>query len=119
MYDLPEGTTLEFLKGQELELLCFGPYTVTLHFDGGVQLQIEGSFTHATTEHHTSPEVSHFPLSSSQLMRLLRQQVSEVRAKQNGTLTLEFGNGDTLVIDGNVGPFESYNLNYPNGLLVV
>jgi hypothetical protein len=42
----PQGTTFEFLRDRELELLCFGPYTVTLHFDGGIQIQIEGSFTH-------------------------------------------------------------------------
>jgi Family of unknown function (DUF6188) len=119
MYDLPKGTTFEFLRDRELELLCFGPYTVTLHFGGGIQLQIEGSFTHITMQHGVAPEASHFPLSESQLMRLLLQRVTQVAAKQNGTLTLRFGNGDTLVIDGNIGPYESYNVNHPDGLLVV
>ena len=119
MYDLPKGTTFEFLKDRQLELLCFGPYTVTLHFGGGIQIQIEGSFTHSITEHRAKPETSQFPLSGSQLMRLLLQRVTQVSVKRNGTLTLVFGNGDTLVIDGNVGPYESYNVNHPDGLLVV
>src|SRR5216684_9128775 len=119
MYDLPKGTTFEFLRDRELELLCFGPYTVTLHFEGGVQIQIEGSLTHFMTEHRATPTASHFPLSESQLMRLLLQRVTQVGVKRNGTLTLGFGNGDTLVIDGNVGPYESYNVNHPDGLLVV
>jgi uncharacterized protein DUF6188 len=119
MYDLPKGTTFEFLKDRELELLCYGPYMVTLHFGGGIQLQIEGSFTHSITGHPTMPEASHFPLSGSRLMRLLLQPVTQVAVKRNGTLTLGFGNGDTLVIDGNVGPYESYNVNHPNGLVVI
>ena len=119
MYDLPKGTTFEFLRNQELELLCFGPYAVTLHFGGGIQIQIEGSFAHTITEHRATPEASHFPLSESQLMRLLLQRVTQVTVKRNGTLTLGFGNGDALVIDGNVGPYESYNVSHPHGLLVV
>ena len=119
MYDLPQGITFEFLRGRELELLCFGPYTVTLHFGGGIQMQIEASFTHIIVEHRAKPLASHFPLSDSQLMRLLMQRITQVSVKRNGTLTLGFGNGDTLVIDGNVGPYESYNVNHPDGLLVV
>ena len=46
MYDLPKGFTLDFLKNREVELVCFGPYTLTLHFGGLVQIQIEGSFEH-------------------------------------------------------------------------
>jgi len=119
MYNLPKGENFEFLRDRELELLCFGPYAVTLHFDGGIQIQIEGSFAHIITEHRATLKASHFPLSESQLMRLLLQRVSQVAVKRNGTLTLGFGNGDTLVIDGNVGPYESYNINHPDGLLVV
>src|SRR6266536_4807018 len=119
MYDLPKGTNFEFLKDQELELVCFGPYAVTLHFAGDIQIQIEGSFTHLVKEHRATPEGSHFPLSESRLMRLLQQRVTNVVVKRNGTLTLGFRNGDKLVIDGNVGPYESYNVSHPDGLLVV
>ena len=119
MYDLPKGTTFEFLKDRELELLCFSPYTLTLHFGKGIQIQVEGSFTHIIPEHCVAPSASHFPLSESQLMRLLLQRVTQVKVKRNGTLTLGFGNGDTIVIDGNVGPYESYNVHHPDGLLVV
>ncbi len=84
-----------------------------------IQIQIEGSFTHTIIEHGATPEASHFPLSQSHLMRLLLHRVTRVTVKRNGTLTLGFGNGDTLVIDGNVGPYESYNVNHPDGLLVV
>lgn len=119
MYDLPKGTTFEFLRDREVELLCFGAYALTLHFEGDIQLQIEASFTYVTAAQYTAPEPSRFPLSESQLMRLLLQRVTRVAVRRNGTLTLGFGNGDTLKIDGNVGPYESYNVNHPDGLLVV
>lgn len=117
MYDLPKGFSFEFLIERELELLCFGPYAVTLHFAGGIQLQIEGTFTHNTDDQRAG--AVHFPLSETRLVRLLMQPVTQVEAKRTGALTLRFGNGDTLVIDGNVGPYESYNVNHPDGLLVV
>jgi hypothetical protein len=47
------------------------------------------------------------------------QPVRTVKSKQNGTLMLGFGNGDTLIIDGNIGPYESYNLDRPNAAMVV
>jgi len=120
MYDLPEGTRLDFLKDRELELLCFGPYAVTLHFEENVQIQIEGSFEHKTTEQGRKTVTSSFPISESKLMRLLTQRVMQVAARRDGTLTLGFGNGDTLVIEGNVGPYESYNIRCPGrGPIVV
>jgi len=119
MYDLPKGTNFEFFRDRELELLCFSPYAVTLHFTGGIQIQIEGPFTHIVAEQRAMPEASRFPLEDSQLMRLLLQQVTQVTVKRNGTLTLKVGSGDRLVIDGNVGPYEAYNINYPGGLVVV
>jgi hypothetical protein len=121
MYDLPKGFSFGFLKDQELELLCFGPYTVTLHFTQGIQIQIEGSFRHIFGGHGAHDvALSHFPLLDSKLMRLLAQRVAQAKAKRDGTLTLHFENGDSLVIDGNVAPYESYHVNVPGrGLLVV
>lgn len=113
MYDLPKGITFDFLRNQALELLCFGPYTVTLHFGEGIRIQIEESFKHVIGEPDTRPVTSTFPISSSRLMRLLMQRVSKVSAKHDAKLTLSFANGDQLVIQGNTGPHESYNLALP------
>ena len=119
MYDLPKGITFDFLRNQDLELLCFSPYTVTLHFGEGIKLQIEGSFTHVIVEPDTKPVISTFPISSSRLMRLLLQRVSKVSVKHHGTLTLSFANGDQLVIQGNTGPYESYDIALPGRELIV
>lgn len=111
MYDLPKGFNFGFLRDRELELLCFGPYAVTLHFSGDVRMQIEGPFRHLAGERQAEPV--HFPLSESKLMRLLTQRVIAVKAKPNGTLALSFGNGDSLIIEGNTGPYEAYSVSRP------
>ena len=119
MYDLPKEITFDFLRDQELELLSFGPYTVTLYFGDGAHIQIEGPFEHMVAEQGTEPVTSTFPLSNSRLMRLLMERVTKVSAKHDGTLTLSFGNGDRLVIQGNIGPYESYNVTRPGHPLLV
>jgi Family of unknown function (DUF6188) len=119
MYDLPKGITLEFLKDRELAMLCFGPYTLTLHFDDETQIQIEGSFEHRVAENGVKSTKSAFATSDSRLMRLLLQRVTLVAVKRDGTLRIGFANGDRLVIEGNVGPYESYNINHPGSRLIV
>jgi len=118
MYDLPKKMSFEFLEGRELELICFGPYAVTLHFGDHIQIQIEGAFEHAG-KHKADGELYSFPIHGSHLMRLLTQQVTAADAKRDGTLAIEFSNGDRLTIQGNVSPYESYNVRYPGGVVVV
>ena len=97
-------------------MLCFGPYTVTLHFDGQAQLQIEGEFSHITGKNQSHYR---FPIAKSSLMGLLRKTVSTVKLKKNGGLSLKFSNGDVLMIEGNMGPYEAYNLQYEGKCFVV
>jgi hypothetical protein len=44
MYDLPKEAAFGFVRNQKVNPLCFGPYTVTLHFGEGIRLQIEVPF---------------------------------------------------------------------------
>jgi hypothetical protein len=118
MYDLPDHKCFDVLRGRQVELLCFAPYAVTLHFGEGIHLQIEGAFEHSIAGHARPTKMS-LPLSSSQLMRLLAQPVVEVGAERNSTLRLRFANDDVLKIYGNVGPYESYQLQVPGRDLVV
>lgn len=118
MYDLPQNVSLDFLVGRELELVCFGAYVVTLHFSGGPQIQIEGGFEHGSAADREIVRGA-FPLSESQLMRLITHRVTTIEARPNGTLTLVFSNDDRLTIDGNVGPYESYQVSAPDRELLV
>jgi hypothetical protein len=119
MYDLPKGTTLKFLKQRQVELLCFGPYSVTLHFDEGIRIQVESAFRHIVAADDGKAAKSSFPLSYSRLMRLLGERVSKVETERDGTLSLTFSNQDMLIIDGNSGPYEAYQVRYGDREIVV
>jgi hypothetical protein len=119
MYDLPKGTHFDFLKDREVELACFSAYSMTLHFGDRIQIQIEGPFRHVVHGDEISAKASSFPIAETKLMRLLTERVTKVVTKRDGTLTLGFSNGDALVIDGNVGPYEAYSIQHPGGVVVV
>ncbi|HZT87870.1 MAG TPA: DUF6188 family protein [Stellaceae bacterium] len=117
MYDLPKDVDLNFLKGRQLELLCFAPYSLTLHFERGTRIQIEGSFKHSVDGKAGSSKT--FPLASTHLTRLLSQTIVKVSVKPDGGLSLAFSNGDLFAIEGNVGPYESYQVQAPDRDLIV
>ncbi|HTT81261.1 MAG TPA: hypothetical protein VMF86_16440 [Stellaceae bacterium] len=72
----------DFLKGQELALLCFGPYMLCFHFDGGTTLQIEAEFSHTTFADDKNTRKYTFPISASSLTRLLMKKVESVQLKK-------------------------------------
>jgi hypothetical protein len=114
MYDLD----FDFLKGQELLLLCFGPYTLTLHFDPGTQIQIEGELWHI--DHDKNKKTKYrFPITASHLTRLLLQKIQTIETDASGKLTLHFSNDDLLIVEGRIGPYEAYSLTHQGKLWVI
>jgi hypothetical protein len=52
-------------------------------------------------------------------MRLVTHYLESFEAQPDGTLCLEFSNGDTLIIKGDNGPYESYQIQHPGGRIIV
>ena len=52
-------------------------------------------------------------------MRLVTHYLENFEAQPDGTLCLEFSNGDTLIIKGDNGPYESYQIQDPGGRIIV
>ena len=52
-------------------------------------------------------------------MGLLMQKIKNVETKKNGQLTLHFSNNESLIIEGNTGPYESYNVQHHGRYIVV
>jgi hypothetical protein len=119
MYKPPKSTDLDFLCKKELQMLCFAEYSVYLHFGEGIIITIEGSFEHALAKRGKRPEEYSFPIEASKLMRLVAQRVEHLDARSDGTLRLEFSNGDTLTIRGANGPYEAYQIQHAGGRIVV
>jgi uncharacterized protein DUF6188 len=101
---------LSFLKGRELEMICFSAYSLYLHFPNEIIITIEGPFQHQSTTDTTPAAFRNFPLRDSNLISLLTHRVDDAHRKKDGSLQLEFSNGNTIVIAGQAGPYESYNV---------
>jgi hypothetical protein len=111
MYGLPKNFDLTTLKGRHLELICFAAYSVYLHFENHLLITVVGAFRHIMAGEVVG-DPGRFPLSESRLMRLLTHEVKEIQGQTDGTLHLTFSNGDTLVIFGDNGPYESYHIKH-------
>jgi hypothetical protein len=81
MFNLPENADLSFLQNKELELICFAAYQVNLHFAEGVSITIFGSFQHLVAGRNISANYKDFPIQSSELMRLVMNQIQEIKPK--------------------------------------
>jgi len=119
MHGLSKEVNLTFLKAKQLELICFAAYSIYLHFDDKIIITIEGAFQHSIQGNKTQSLKCTFPLVGSNLMRLLTQKVKEVRNQSDGTLELDFSNGDVLIIYGDNGPYEAYHIKHGEHVITV
>jgi hypothetical protein len=110
---------LSFLKDKQLEMLCFAAYSLHVHLGDGIIITVEGSFEHILGKGKKRSQYYSFPIESSQLMRLVSHYIHGVNVEDDQTLHLEFSNGDKLVIKGDNGPYESYQIRHKGGQIVV
>jgi hypothetical protein len=110
MYCLPENFDPAFLQGREVESVCFTAYQVNIYFDGKIWVQIEGCYKlfHGETLLESASE---FPLSESALIQLIGAKIIGVTfTAKSGDIEFTLESGHRLLIDGGVGPYESYKL---------
>jgi hypothetical protein len=108
MRTLGKKSKLSFLIGRELEMLCFAPYALYLHFGEHILVTIEGEFEHAS-ENRGVRKYS-FPIAGSDLQRLIAVRVRDVDVLPIGGLRLNFANGDDLVVAAKDSPYEAYRI---------
>jgi hypothetical protein len=105
-----DAVDFSFLKGKELEMICFAAYSLYLHFANEIIITIEGPFQHQSKADTSPAAFNDFPLRDSNLISLLNHTVDDVHREKDGTLRLEFSNHNKVVIAGQIGPYESYNI---------
>jgi len=111
MYKLSKNTNLNFLNEQQLEMLCFAAYSLYLHFSDDIIITVEGSFEHIVGSGRKRAQHS-FPIGASELTRLLSSRVKSVSVTSDTSLQLKFSNGDGLILKGDSGPYESYQIQH-------
>jgi hypothetical protein len=110
----PPDDALRKLSNQVLEIVCFAQYTMALHFDRSCHLQILAPFRHASASQLSDAPSSGFPLSNSSLMRCVGSAVRKAVCDADGALSIDFTNGDALIVDVNESPYETYTLTIDN-----
>ena len=112
-------TDIGLLRGRQLEMLCFAPYSLYLHFGDKIILTIEGRFHHRIKGEPQSDREYSFPIQETDLVRLLGERITGVKTVAKACLRLTFAHGDELVIEGGEGPYESYQLQHDGERIVV
>ena len=108
MYGLPNHTDLSFLRGRELQQVCFGRWQVILHFDGAVSISIESLY-----------EIDAQPADRLKMLELIEARVLEASAAGHGAIKIRFADGRTLQILDSKQEFESYRISAPGINIIV
>ena len=107
---------LSFLRGQEVEMVCFAIYSIYLHLSNNVIITIESPLRHYCAGESGEGRIDDFPLSESKLMRLLSCKVTEFQIENNVSLVLFFSNGDKVIIIPRKG-YESYHIKHDGDVM--
>ena len=119
MYGLPEDFDASSWVGKSLELVCFAKYTVSFHFSGNLRVTVESNFSYQKSGTYSTPKPVHLPVVQSPLMELIGHNISGVANEGDGTLRIEFDNGEILRCYDPPGPYESYNIEDAGKLTIV
>jgi hypothetical protein len=109
LYTFPLNFSAGFLKGKQVEMLCFATCSFYIHFGDKIIITVEGSFQHYKLAEFSCEDLKP-PLVESKLMRLVGVDVLEVEIIEESSLFFTFSNGDALLLKGDNGPYESFHL---------
>jgi hypothetical protein len=107
MYGLSATFDASVFVGKELIEVCFSVNTISFSFERDVLITVMGSFIHRDKQ-STSVNKQSVPVSTSSLMNLAGKKVQIAEARQDGTLTLHFENGHSLILLDDSQAYEAY-----------
>lgn len=121
MYGLKADVDLSFFMERELTQIAVASYNLHFHFLGPMpsDLSVAQSVVSLTVqsrvEHSSKGNVNEWdgdeniPISAASLLGLVGASVVSVKGDLDGTLTLEFSNGDLVKVFDNEG-YEAYQI---------
>ena len=121
MYGLPKDFDGNRLVGRFLEQICYGVAQIQLRFDEALTVAVESSFLY---QDPAAPQPKRIdipgePAIQSDLLHLLHHTIVKAYGDDKGTLTMEFDTGHILQCLEHEGPYESYQINFGNQLIIV
>ncbi len=117
MYGLPTGFNATKFVGRTLDEVAFTVNSICFSFDEEVAITVESSLEHCDPDgrvYRATP-----PVSDSCLMRLVGAVVRSADASTDGTLILQFGDGQTLTCYDDLVAYECYHIWFGNEQIIV
>ncbi len=114
----PAEGELNFLLGLPLFQVCMGANEVILNFDDDVSITVEATISFRDTSGNETT-YSNLPSAAPALVKLLSSNIDWLSMEGNGTLSLRFVTGSTLVIHNDSEMFESYHVKRAGEVYVV
>ena len=111
MYQIPQETNLEILKGAHVQAVSYSINTIDIFFDGKGSISIEGAFSYTTADAvYTCDKL--FPSKEYGLLNLLEKNVLNVQISDSRKdLTVVFSDESKLVLKGSK-QYESYKIKF-------
>jgi hypothetical protein len=121
MYPLPDDFDGAMFLSQRLDSIAFAEYQVSLYFEGDTILQISGTYAlklDGEVKEKCSPGTD--GVGPTYLPRLVGDIVCELLFdRSTGDLVLAFKKGGNLVVEGDAGPYEAYQILFDGREVVV
>ena len=118
MYKLPRGLNLEELVGQEVNMICVGPYDAQIKFEKGVTIQSLFKLS-GEVEGKKSVWFSGEWVDTSSLLKVPKQEVIKVLRASDTELQIILINNVKLSIYTEESQYESINITMQNGVLEI
>lgn len=111
VYGIPADETFDFFEGRRLDAVTFGRYKVSLFFDEGVGLDVEGPLA-VTVPGGDERSAEDSRALAAPLLDLLALTVTAVRVDAPSSLALTFENGTTVRAIDDLGPYECFDVHH-------
>jgi hypothetical protein len=118
MYLLPEKLALDELVGQQINMVCLGPYDVQIMFEKGtiiqslLKLEIEENNIKNLLFENELVDTSH-------IIKITKNEVKGVKRKSDTEFHIELNNNISLCFHTEESQYESINISMPNGALEI
>lgn len=111
MYGIPADETFDFFEGRRLDAVTFGRYKVSLSFDEGVGLDVEGPLAVAApgSDEHVADDARSV---AAPVLDLLALTVTAVRVDAPSSLALTFENVTIVRAIDDLGPYECFDVHH-------
>jgi len=119
MYGLDESEDLSFMLGKELQQVAVGQYQVILHFTDDLGIYIGSGCRWINTDQESVEMSGDSPELTKNLVFLLGQKIEKTENLGEGTLQLTFSEGSQLLLFDDLENYESYQIWWKDGEIIV